>query len=63
MSIVLKCAAVGGLICYWQIRRPEVYLKRSMKARIGITITKWIIAIGFIALLLGIERFFIQHLI
>ena len=62
MSIVLICAAIGGFLYYFEIRRPEVYLKESRQARLGIELTKWAIIIGFFALIILAEEFFVKSL-
>lgn len=62
MSLVLKCAAVGGFLYYLEIRRPEVYLKKSKRARIWMELTKWAIIIGFFVLVFAAEQFFIDNL-
>ena len=62
MSLVLKCAAVGGFLYYLEIRRPEVYLKKSKSARIWMELTKWAIIIGFFVLVFAAEQFFIDNL-
>lgn len=60
MSLLLKCFAVGSFLFYWEIRRPETYLKESRRSRtrIGIEITKWLIILGVIALVYYTQEFF-----
>ncbi len=59
MSIILKFFALGGFLYYWQIRRPETYLKESRRSRtrIGIEITKWLIILGAVAIVYYTQEF------
>lgn len=59
MSILLKFFALGGFLYYWEVRRPEIYLKESRRSRnrICIEITKWLIILGVIALVYYTQDF------
>lgn len=63
MGIAIPCLVVGGFLYYFEIRRPEVYLKESRKARLGMDIIKWAIIIGCIALAIMFGNWFTSHLV
>ncbi|MBE5935712.1 MAG: hypothetical protein E7262_07970 [Lachnospiraceae bacterium] len=62
MSLGLKIFAVGSLLYYLDTKREVVYFKKSRIARLPITLTKWAMIIGFIALAIGAEVFFIKQM-
>ena len=59
MSLILKCFALGSFLYYWEIRRPETYLKESRRTRtrICIEITRWAIILGVIAAVYYTQQF------
>ena len=62
MSLCLKIFAVGGMIYYFETKSDTVYLKKSRIARLPITITKWAIILGFIALVVAADVYFINSM-
>ena len=63
MVLGFKLFAIGGLIYYFEIRRPETYLKKSRKARRWITALRWLMIVAFVAVLVMGEKMFIDFFI
>ena len=62
MSLGLKIFAIGGLVYFLETRRETVYLKRSRRARLPITILKYAMIVGFIVLVFAYDIFFIKSM-
>ncbi len=62
MSLCLKIFAVAGMIYYYETRRETAYFKKSHIARLPITLTKWAIILGFIALVFASDIYFISSM-
>ena len=63
MSLCLGIMALGGLLYVRETNRPVTYLKQSRKARRKITLLKYLIILGAIALIIASQLFFIDNLI
>ena len=62
MILCLKIFAIGGMLYYFETKREVVYFRKSRIARLPITLLRWGMVLGFIALVFASDLFFISSM-